>query len=273
MTSEQHLPLVSIILPAFNAENTIDAAIASVLDQTHPHWELIIVENGSTDATFEACKKVQDERISIIRHPQSGLSRARNIGLERAKGEFVCFLDSDDLLPSHSISSRLAHFVQNPHLSYCDGIVLKKNELLDTLIGEWHPQVPINLAKEMNKIDAGCFCGVTWMFKACRVQNIRFDENWSHLEDRKFFYELAQTGLYGSVEEPVYVIRIRRGSLMTNHKKLQIAYRRFILFVRENGQLSQSELIDQRRFYKRMFFKTHLKSGHLIPALGVLFER
>jgi glycosyltransferase involved in cell wall biosynthesis len=272
MIGERHLPLVSIILPAYNAENTIAAAIASVLDQTYTHWELIIVENGSTDGTFEACRQVQDERIALIRYPQAGLSRARNIGLDRAKGEFVCFLDSDDLLPPKSISLRLALFAQNPNLSYCDGIVLKKSENLDTLIEEWHPQVPIDLAKEMNKIDARCFCGVTWMIQTSHIQNLRFDENWSHLEDRKFFYELAQTGVYGAVEEPVYIIRSRRGSLMTNHKKLQLAYRRFLQFVEDHGQLSKSELTDQRRFYKRMFFKTHLKSGRFIPALGVLFE-
>lgn len=91
-------PLVSVIVPAYNAENYISEAIGSVRNQTWQKWELIVVNDGSTDSTetivASFCKK--DPRIRLITQPNRKLAKARNAGMSGACGEFIAFLDADD---------------------------------------------------------------------------------------------------------------------------------------------------------------------------------
>jgi len=89
-------PKVSVIIPAYNRERLIGRAIQSVLSQTMPDWEMIIVDDGSTDDTAEAAKRVGDARITVLRQANAGPSAARNTGMKRARGEYIALLDSDD---------------------------------------------------------------------------------------------------------------------------------------------------------------------------------
>lgn len=87
-------------MPAYNAEKYLEEAIASVISQSDPDWELILVDDGSTDATATICDRAAtlDSRISVIHTPNRGVSAARNTGINAAKGEFIGFLDADDIL-------------------------------------------------------------------------------------------------------------------------------------------------------------------------------
>lgn len=89
-------PLVSVIMPCLNAERHIQMAIDSVLAQTFDDFELIVVDNGSTDRTSEILSSVNDPRLRVFTLPERGVSRARNLGLREARGTFIAFLDSDD---------------------------------------------------------------------------------------------------------------------------------------------------------------------------------
>lgn len=88
--------LVSIILPVYNVEKYITKSIQSVLDQTYSNYELLIVNDGTPDKSIELVEKFSDDRIKIFHKENGGLSDARNYGLERANGEYVYFMDSDD---------------------------------------------------------------------------------------------------------------------------------------------------------------------------------
>jgi len=91
--------LVSVIMPAFNAENFIEAAVSSVISQTYSAWELFIIDDASTDATLSQAEKLakQDSRIKIIRNKKnSGAGISRNNGIKAAQGDFIAFLDADD---------------------------------------------------------------------------------------------------------------------------------------------------------------------------------
>ncbi len=89
-------PGISIIMPCLNGEQTIQTAIDSVLAQTFGDFELIVVDNGSTDRTPEILAAVNDSRLSVFIMPERGVSLARNLGLHKARGDFIAFLDSDD---------------------------------------------------------------------------------------------------------------------------------------------------------------------------------
>lgn len=101
-------PLVSIVMPVYNGENFVAEAIESVINQTYKNWELIIVDDGSTDRSREVISKyLCDARIKVIKHGGNlGIAKARNTGIERSQGSYIAFLDQDDLwLPSKTEKS------------------------------------------------------------------------------------------------------------------------------------------------------------------------
>ncbi len=115
--------LVSVMMPAYNAERYIGQAIESVVQQTYPHWELIIVDDGSTDGTAAVVSGWQDERIRLIQQENAGEAAARNTALRHMRGEFVAFLDADDVyLPDH-LEATTAFLTNHPQRDgvYTDG--------------------------------------------------------------------------------------------------------------------------------------------------------
>ena len=103
-------PLISIIMPAYNCERFIEAAIRSVMMQTYHNWELIVIDDASTDATFDiVCRMMEKEpRIRGIQNPTNmGAARTRNLGLDLALGEYVAFLDSDDSWNANKLTDQL----------------------------------------------------------------------------------------------------------------------------------------------------------------------
>lgn len=89
-------PLVSVVIPAFDAERFIAGAVESVLSQTHANLELIVIDDGSRDDTPEIVRSVADPRVQLVSGPNRGVTRARNDGLSRSRGEAIAFLDADD---------------------------------------------------------------------------------------------------------------------------------------------------------------------------------
>lgn len=102
--------MVSIIVPAYNAESFLPATIESVISQSVSDWELLLVDDGSTDATAAVCDRyaAADPRIRALHKPNGGLSDARNYGLQLARGEYIAFLDADDIMATEFLRITLA---------------------------------------------------------------------------------------------------------------------------------------------------------------------
>ena len=117
----ENVPLVSIIMPAYNAEKTIVESIESVLRQTYINWELILINDGSTDTSHDLMSNYDDPRIKYLQQNNKGVASARNFGLSMAKGEFVAFLDSDDLW----LNTKLERSIETFERSNCDLVYSK----------------------------------------------------------------------------------------------------------------------------------------------------
>ncbi|MEH2324480.1 MAG: glycosyltransferase [Nostoc sp.] len=111
--SSQRLPKISVIIPAYNSENTISHTIKSVLNQTFFNLELIIINDGSQDSTIEVIAEIKDSRIKVFSYPHAGGNVSRNRGLNLAVGEFVSFLDADDLWTPDKLQSQLKALQEN----------------------------------------------------------------------------------------------------------------------------------------------------------------
>ncbi len=122
--------LVSIVVPVYNVEPYLDRCVKSIVEQTYRPIEIILVDDGSTDLSGSMCDKwsQKDPRIKVIHKVNGGLSDARNVGIDSAKGEFISFIDSDDYIALDMIESTLTRMVENRcEIGICNMISFDEN--------------------------------------------------------------------------------------------------------------------------------------------------
>ncbi len=107
--------MISIIIPVYNTSKYLDQCLQSVLDQTYTDWECILVDDGSTDNSGEICDNwgKKDNRFIIIHQKNQGVSAARNQGIKKSKGEYLCFIDSDDWVTPYYLTHLLSGMKEN----------------------------------------------------------------------------------------------------------------------------------------------------------------
>lgn len=130
-------PLVSIIIPAFNRANLIGHSIESIINQTYLNWELIVVDDGSTDETEKVVLNycIKDNRIKYLKRPTSlpkGANTCRNLGFDKAKGELIKWVDSDDLLDKIILQEQINVFNNHPEIDIvvCNGVYFTEEGIL-----------------------------------------------------------------------------------------------------------------------------------------------
>jgi len=114
-------PLVSVVIPAWNAESVLAEALASMRDQTWPHWEAVIVDDGSTDLTAQVAVGFveADSRFRLIRQTHAGVSAARNAALRDARGQLIAFLDADDVWLPAKLARQIEALSADPKANFC----------------------------------------------------------------------------------------------------------------------------------------------------------
>ena len=204
--------LVSVIIPAYNAGPYLRAAVAGILTQTHPHLELIVVDDGSTDGSVDAIAGSSDPRLTIIRQANAGKSAAMNRGLDVASGAFYAVQDSDDLSMPTRIERQLGHLLAHPELA---GVFCGWNLILDG-----RPTAPQHRWKsaeecrrELEALRIPTHDG-TPMYRRERLGGIRYDESVRIGESIDYLFRSAEAGgLYEVIGECLYSYRIRPESL------------------------------------------------------------
>ncbi|MCE3235797.1 MAG: glycosyltransferase [Vampirovibrio sp.] len=207
-------PRISIIMPAFNAEAFIARSIESVLAQTCPDWELLVLDDGSTDHTATVVEQFTDPRIRLIKLPHIGvISKIRNIGLQEATGEFIAFLDADDLYENDALELLSRHLEQHPEVTAVHGYfrwINERDEFIDV-------KTDLTLSTDMPRYTWQDILGAkipTWlqglMFRRNVLSRVNsFNEEILINEDYLFFLELFLDNFEGVHSLPVYVFRYR----------------------------------------------------------------
>ncbi|MCP9441697.1 MAG: glycosyltransferase [Nitrospira sp.] len=196
--STQRRPLISVILCTYNRAHIVTRALASVMGQTYPHWDLIIVDDGSTDDTARLLMPIiqSDPRMTYCYHANRGVARARNSGIALARGAYVTFIDSDDEYRPDHLSHRLNMMERHPSLSLVHGGIeyigpAEKQYVPDA----FRPGKKIHLRK--------CYAGGTFFARTSVFKSLRGFRNLPFATDLDFIQRMRRRGL------PVAVARSR----------------------------------------------------------------
>ena len=154
------MSLVSVIVPTYNRRETIQAAIASVQRQTFEDWELVVVDDGSTDDTA-ALIEGSDPRLVLIRQMNQGVNAARNTGMLRARGQYIAFLDSDDEWLPHHLELSVAFFRAFPGEDFLSGEFSEDGgsrglvHFLHSALTEWYPPLAERVGSSLLRLPPG----------------------------------------------------------------------------------------------------------------------
>ena len=262
---------ISVITPVFNGESCIDSAIQSVIAQAFQDWELIVVNDGSSDGTAAILDELDDSRIRVVHQANGGVSSARNVGLELAQGEYVTFLDADDCLPPDALRVRSVFLDEHPEVDIVNGSVNVMSA--GQLIRIYKPDLAIgSLLDRLATLDEGVFFGVNYMLRRERIQLGRFPESASHCEDIIFFLSLAHQAnlIYGAVPDVVYEYRIQPDSAMANLDGIERGYLELLRRTREMSRISDAMRKMQRRRVRRILFRSWLRRARPLRAIAAL---
>lgn len=209
---------VSVIIPAFNAAETLAEAVASVVNGSYQHLEILIVDDCSTDDTSKVAAKIaeSDPRIQFLRNPQNyGVSKSRNLMIDRATGEYVAFLDSDDTWEPNKLEFCLQMLADNPEvkavahaLRYLD----KHGKKLSYIATYPTTKAQMQAIKQTGE-SPWVFPSSVVVDRAILVKEGGFAEDWLVGEDTELFTRIAQKYGLLAATEPLGNYRIRANSL------------------------------------------------------------
>lgn len=184
--------MVSIIVPAYNAEKSIKKCLDSLLNQSYKEISLIVIDDGSSDATAKICDEYAtlDERVFIFHEKNGGVSRARNIGLEKVSDGYVMFVDSDDYVDSNYVQAHVHAMEQDNSewvisgFCYCYPDYIQRNQIEKSCIGKFERE---NYKDIFNLLYGGEFFNVPWNKMYCRKLITKyFPEDMTLGEDLQF---------------------------------------------------------------------------------------
>src|SRR5919199_6245537 len=207
------MPLISVIIPAYNAEKTIKQTIESVLNQTFSDFEIIVINDGSEDSTLDIVSSIPDPRIQVFSYPNAGPQKSRNRGWGNASGEYVSFLDADDLWTPDKLEAQLKALQENQKAavaySWTDYIdessqLLKRGGYM-TVNGDVFPQLLLIdfIANGSNPL----------IRRQALIEVGGFDESLTAAEDWDMWLRLAARYHFVAVPAPQILYRISMNSM------------------------------------------------------------
>lgn len=139
----------SIIMPAYNVEKYISDSINSVLNQTYPYFELIIIDDGSTDNTFGIIERFTDTRIRVIRQSNKGLGATRNVGIGLAKNDLIAFLDSDDIWHREKLANIISNVGDENVGIYHSNVMEFKQDISDAIPNRYTEPIKLKNTRDI----------------------------------------------------------------------------------------------------------------------------
>jgi len=250
---------ISVIIPAYNQSHYLGEAIQSVIDQTYPDFELIVVDDGSTDKTAQVACSFLDPRVHYIHQENRGLSAARNTGILRSTGEYLTFLDSDDLFVADKLETLLNAMQRDPSLGLVAGqtILIDENALpLGKIFDTPLPENPVHFLL-WNPIS---ICSMM-MHRDWQQKVGLFDENLRAYEDWDMYLRLARVGCsMGWVPHPVSLYRFHTRQMTRDKDRMTTATFAVLKKVYSDPDLPDEWLALKDKAYSSAYFRAAIQA-------------
>ena len=246
--AQSEFPLVSIIIPVYNTERYVAECIKSITGQTLRNIEIICVDDGSTDDSLSVLVSHAkgDDRVTIVTQKNGGLSNARNTGLKHAHGEYVCFVDSDDMLVPTALAIMIAQAKNNDlDILYFDATSIFDSQELMTKQGRYYKAYSSKKVHDEIYTGTDYFCETIenkeYRVSACmqliRHKLIEEEKLWFEpgitYEDNIFtYYSMLKAKRVQHINNKLYIRRIRSDSIMTSSIHLWNMYSYLVCFIK-----------------------------------------
>lgn len=251
------MPLISVVIPVYNGEKTIRQTLESVLNQTFTDFEVIVINDGSQDTTLEIVANIADPRLKVFSYPNAGQAASRNRGLSQARGEFIAFLDADDLWTSDKLEAQLRVLQENPQAavaySWSDCIDESGNFLREashrTVNGDVYAKLLLT-----DFLDNGS----NPLIRRQAITEVGgFDESLLPAEDWDMWLRLAARYHFVAVPYPQVLYRQSANSESSNVLRLELACLRVIqrTFTQAPDSLQHLKKPSLANLYKYLIFK------------------
>lgn len=214
--------LVSIIVPVYNVEKYLSDCIVSICNQTYSQLEIILIDDGSTDSSGQICEQYRqiDNRIRVFHQKNAGAACAKNVGLDNASGEYICFVDSDDYISSDYIYN-LIHAIKdsNADIIECTFFTVFKNKVdRQTFKSSKERFTSLEYLSEYIK---DWKCSLLWnkLFRSSLLQNVRFKKGRRCIDDEFFTYKaVLNSKEIIRINKAIYYYRQRKSSVTNDLK-------------------------------------------------------
>lgn len=237
--SERLIKNVSVILPIYNGSKVLHRSVHSVLSQSYKNFELIIVNDGSTDSTEEIIKGIKDERIIYIKQENKGASSARNRGVKEAQGKYIAFLDADDYWSPSHLSDHIKYLEKHSDyvMSFNRYIAVEKDK---QKLHAWNNQLSGNIYPKLLFIENNIIGTPSVVIrKDILEQSGLFDENMSMCEDLDLWRRISRLGKVRAISKPSTYVVLREGQF-NPQRYLEGRYDYIKKAVKEDTQLDNN---------------------------------
>ncbi len=274
-------PLISVILPVYNREKYIGEAINSLLNQTCQDFEIIVIDDASTDNSLSIIKAYYDFRIKVIENKSNlGVSASRNRGIEISKGSYIAFLDSDDIAFPERLEKQLK-ILENKSIDICGSWL----ELFDSrkiiVLPKTHEAILCELLNYCS------MCITTVMLRKEVLGDNRFKENLRYGEDYELWARICWAGKFYNLQEPLVRYRVHKEQISVTNKQHQLKFDADIrLKMFKNICYDQNkflddlikkhflldEYVDTKEFFSFLRWLEHIESKNFYQPVFPQFE-
>ena len=242
---------VSILLPVYNGEKFITQAINSIFDNSYQNFEIVLIDDGSTDNTVPLVNKFKDDRIHLFKKSNSGLVESLNYGISKCKNEIIMRMDADDKLHPSKIELQLSSFLKRKVVLI--GTEAKVfNEYDSKLTNIYLPAYHEDIVHSMINLRPGLIHGTIMFYKEAIEKVKMYSTKLEHSEDYDLFYRLAKIGELSNLKEQLYYIRKHDQNVSHLNAKLQLTN---TLIAREYHFSKEINPISENYSHIKFFFK------------------
>jgi len=259
MRDTRNLPLVSVIMPAYNCEAYVADALDSVIRQTYPNLEVIIVDDHSSDKTWGIIQDFakQDKRIKPLRNDENlKIVGTLNRAIRHSTGKYLARMDGDDVRELDSINKQVAFLESNPTIIMVGGSVEFCDEHMQRLNDRHYPLTDAEIRKKLLRYSP--FCHASLVFRSDKLEKDPYRNNWA--EDYDLYFRLAKVGEMANLPDVLYHVRTHKASVSRSKTRYQ---EKLTLYLRLKAVFEYGYTMT---FGDKLYFAAQLTTMYMMPS-------